>query len=101
MSRVSLGANLAAVAHTRRKRTLEKSGILRLTGYGLNCEVTLSACAVQRRRFPVGASPTRQTAPAGSNWSNYGGNEMVEAFGEACHDIRWQRECAGRNASER
>ena len=30
---------------------------------------------------PVGASPTRQPAPAGSNRSNYGGNEMVEAFG--------------------
>lgn len=31
--------------------------------------------------FPVGESPTRRTAPAGSNRSNYGGNEMVEAFG--------------------
>ncbi len=40
-------------------------------------------------------------APAESNRSNYGGNEIVEAFGEACHKIRWQRECAGRNASER
>lgn len=39
------------------------------------------ACAVQRRRFPVGESPTRRNAPAGSNRSNYGGNEMVEAFG--------------------
>jgi hypothetical protein len=38
-------------------------------------------CAVQRRRFPVGARPTRQPAPAGSNRSNYGGNEMVEASG--------------------
>ncbi len=26
---------------------------------------------------------------------------MVEASGEACHKIRWQRECAGRNVSER
>ena len=41
----------------------------------------LWVCAVQRRRFPVGASPIRQTAPAGNNRSNYGGNEMVEAFG--------------------
>jgi hypothetical protein len=31
----------------------------------------------------VGESPTRQNAPAGSNRSNYGGNEVVEAFGEA------------------
>ena len=38
-------------------------------------------CAVTRRRFPVGASPTRQTAPAGSNRSRHGGNEMSEAFG--------------------
>jgi len=27
-------------------------------------------------------------APAGSNRSNCGGNEMVEASGEGCHDIR-------------
>ena len=40
-------------------------------------------------------------APAGSNRSNYGGNEVVEASGEACHKIGWQRECAGRNVSER
>jgi len=31
--------------------------------------------------FPVGESPTRRNAPAGSTRSNYGGNEMVEAFG--------------------
>jgi hypothetical protein len=29
----------------------------------------------------VGASPTRRDAPAGSNRSNCGGNETVEAFG--------------------
>ena len=40
-------------------------------------------------------------APAGSNRSNCGGNEMVEASGEACREIGWQRECAGRNVSER
>ena len=39
-----------------------------------------SACAVKRRRFPVGASPTRRFAPAGSNRSSHGGNEMAEAF---------------------
>src|SRR5271165_2455750 len=38
-------------------------------------------CAVERRRFPVGANPTRQIAPAGSNRSSHGGNEMAEAFG--------------------
>jgi hypothetical protein len=46
------------------------------------------ACAVQRRRFPSGCKPHPATAPAGSNRSNRGGNEAVEAFGEACHEIR-------------
>src|SRR6202040_1276429 len=39
-----------------------------------------SACAVKRRRFPVGARPTPRFAPAGSNRSSHGGNEMAEAF---------------------
>jgi len=30
----------------------------------------------------VGESPTRRNAPAGSNRSNCGGNEAVEAFGD-------------------
>ena len=38
-------------------------------------------CAVRRRRFPVGESPTRQSAPSGSYRSSRGGNETVEAFG--------------------
>src|SRR5215472_5179221 len=38
------------------------------------------ACAVKKRRFPVGARPTRRFAPAGSNRSSHGGNEMAEAF---------------------
>src|SRR3982074_2690584 len=37
-------------------------------------------CAVPRRRFPVGARPPRRFAPAGSNRSSHGGNEMAEAF---------------------
>src|SRR5271169_433992 len=43
-------------------------------------ECRLMACAVKRRRFPVGARPTRRFAPAGSNRSSHGGNEMAEAF---------------------
>src|ERR1700726_1438701 len=35
----------------------------------------------ERRRFPVGARPTRRFAPAGSNRSRHGGDEMSEAFG--------------------
>ena len=46
-----------------------------------NDKVDFLACAVKRRRFPVGESPTRQPAPAGSTRSDYGGNEMVEASG--------------------
>jgi catechol 1,2-dioxygenase len=44
-------------------------------------EGPLWVCAVQRRRFSVGAGPTRQFAPAGSSRSSHGGNEMAEAFG--------------------
>src|SRR5664279_6156236 len=44
---------------------------------GFPGERLLLACAVQRRRFPVGESPTRRNAPAGSNRSSYGGNETV------------------------
>src|SRR4051812_46130148 len=48
--------------------------------YTPGAEWPLTACAVQRRRFPVGASPTPRFAPAGSNRSSHGGNEMAEAF---------------------
>jgi hypothetical protein len=44
-------------------------------------ERLLRGCAVTRRRFPVGARPTRRFAPAGSNRSRPGGDEMSEAFG--------------------
>jgi hypothetical protein len=33
------------------------------------------------------------TAPAGSNRSSYGGNEMAEAFGDACHKLVTARVC--------
>jgi N-acyl-D-amino-acid deacylase len=56
-----------------------------------NCGLTLApcrpehrpvmACAVKRRRFSSGCKPHPATAPAGSNRSNCGGNETVEAFG--------------------
>jgi len=52
-----------------------------LTGYlAIGEKWLVPACAVTRRRFPVGASPTRRFAPAGSNRSSHGGNEMAEAF---------------------
>src|SRR5262249_40024323 len=37
----------------------------------------LRVCAVKRRHSPVGARPTRRIAPAGSNRSSHGGNEMT------------------------
>ena len=43
--------------------------------------VRFPTCAVTRRRFPVGARPTRRFAPAGSNRSRHGRDEMSEAFG--------------------
>ena len=43
-------------------------------------DVSVGVCAVQRRRFPVGAKPHPATAPAGSNRSSHGGNEVAEAF---------------------
>jgi len=43
-----------------------------LTARGLENVISLfRVCAVQRRRFPVGANPTRRNAPAGSNRSSY------------------------------
>jgi hypothetical protein len=41
----------------------------------------LYVCAVTRRRFPVGASPTRQPLQPEAT----GGNKMAEAFGIAGH----------------
>ena len=53
----------------------------RASGIERKSQRPVVACAVIRRRFPVGANPTRLTAPAGSNRSSHGGNEMAEAFG--------------------
>ena len=38
-----------------------------------------NGCAMTRRRFPVSGRPTRRFAPAGSNRSRHGGDEMSEA----------------------
>lgn len=58
-------------------------------------------CAVERRRFSVGETPTRQrVAPAGSNQSDGGGNEFVEAF-DVTNRLGRFSEHVGRNASER
>src|SRR5215471_9713146 len=62
----------------------------------------MSAWGVRRAKAALssGCKPHPATAPAGSNRSSYGGDEIAEAFGMRATN-RWQRECAGRNASER
>ncbi len=44
-------------------------------------------CAVVRRRFSSGCKSHPAIAPAGSNRSSHGGDEMAEAFGIACHEL--------------
>ena len=70
---------------TRAVRVLDFLGSILLSttlGPGsISLNVRFWACAVKRRRFSSGCKAHPATAPAGSNRSNYGGNEMVEAFG--------------------
>ena len=47
----------------------------------------LWVCAVVRRRFSSGSKSHPAIAPAGSNRSSHGGDEMAEAFGMACHEL--------------
>src|SRR5262252_6672265 len=62
----------------------------------------MSGSGVRRAKAALssGCKPHPATAPAGSNRSSYGGDEIAEAFGMRATNW-WQRECAGRNASER
>jgi hypothetical protein len=65
-------------------------------------EQQMSASGVRRDKAALssGCKSHPATAPAGSNRSSHGGNEMAEAFGERI--THWgPRECAGRNVSER
>ena len=80
---ISSGTGLSAAQRTLRLGRLDRNG-----PFGRNLVVQprpgegpLTTCAVTRRRFSVGASPTRRFAPAGSNRSRHGGDEMSEAFG--------------------
>jgi hypothetical protein len=63
-------------------------------------ECTLSGVRRAKAALSSGCKPHPATAPAGSNRSSYGGDEIAEAFGMRATNW-WQRECAGRNASER
>ena len=68
--------------HGRRRQPLvgERGGALRVIQGELNVGPLL-ACAVIRRRFSSGCESHPANAPAGSNRSSHGGNEMAEAFG--------------------
>ncbi|MEM5331088.1 hypothetical protein VSR34_31515, partial [Paraburkholderia sp. JHI2823] len=46
----------------------------------------MTALGVRREKVALssGCKPRPATAPAGSNRSSYGGNEVAEAFGDAC-----------------
>src|SRR6202049_1581664 len=63
---------------------------------------SMSELGVRRDKAALssGCKPHPANAPAGSNRSSYGGNEVAEAFGKRV--TTWgRRGCAGRNASER
>ena len=57
-------------------------------------------CAVKRRRFPVGARPTRQPLQPEATGAVMEVTKWLKPSGKRATN-RWQRECAGRNASER
>src|SRR5215470_1213501 len=63
-------------------------------------ETTVAVAFDEVNAVSSGCKPHPATAPAGSNRSSYGGDEIAEAFGMRATNW-WQRECAGRNASER
>src|SRR5499426_3884589 len=69
---------------------------------GSNRITRMSVVGVRREKAALssGCKTHPATAPAGSNRSSYGGDEIAEAFGMRVTNW-WQRECAGRNASER
>ena len=58
------GQSVDALVAIRRAEAIIKA--LELAGYEIKprTRVTAMACAVERRRFPVGASPTRRPLPA-------------------------------------
>jgi hypothetical protein len=55
----------------------------------------MTVVGVRREKVALssGCKSHPATAPAGSNRSSYGGNEMAEAFGDACHKLVTARVC--------
>ena len=58
------------------------------------------ACAVQRRRFPVGERPTRRSLPPEATGAVMEVTKWLKPAVKRATNW-WQREGAGRNASER
>jgi hypothetical protein len=63
-------------------------------------ELALPTCAVKRRRFPVGARPTRQPLQPEATGAVMEVTKWLKPSGKHATN-KWQRERAGRNASER
>src|SRR6202022_1913110 len=97
------GQGHAARQGDLRTAILVARGAAAAAASGMNAKrVRMSALGVRRDKAALssGCKPHPANAPAGSNRSSYGGNEVAEAFGERV--TNWgRRECAGRNASER
>jgi hypothetical protein len=50
-------------------------------------------CAVQRRRFPVGARPTRQVLQPEATGATVEGTKRLKPSGNACHELVTARVC--------
>src|SRR3954468_6672446 len=58
-----------------------RSEVLRREAVEPGAKVRLGVCAVTKAALSSGCKSHPATAPAGSNRSSHGGNEMAEAFG--------------------
>src|ERR1700724_3444822 len=74
----------------------------------VNCVVSsvhqacpLYPCAVTRRRFPVGANPTRRTLQPEATGAVMEVTKWLKPSDSVSRNTVTARECAGRNASER
>ncbi len=65
------------------KRIYTQYATFRCTAQGLQL-----VCAVQRRRFPVGASPTRPKLQPEATGATMEVTKWLKPSGKACHDIR-------------
>ncbi len=63
-------------------------------------ESPLRVCAVKRWRFPAGVSPARQPLQPEATGAVMEVTKWLKPSGKRVTNW-WQRECAGRNASER